>query len=235
MEAIGNIIKRNPVCEEQTERVEKQIRQTQDNLSRFKSKVALTYPEFEKLICGHAQQIMLRRSLTHPYHIDAHNKPIIEQLYLYFTNNPACRWNLNAGFVFSGKMGCGKSLLMMAYLSLSNDLSRKVTTTIHSKALAGWLKSTPEETCWRTPLFIDELGREEAEVKDYGNIVKPVIDLFGHRYEAGARTYATTNYKWETIQEFYTEYIRTRMEEMMTFVPFPGESRRLKNEVKTQR
>jgi DNA replication protein DnaC len=86
----------------------------------------------------------------------------------------------------------------------------------------------------RRPLFIDELGREESEVKDYGNVVKPVIDLFGLRYEEGARTYATTNFKYESLEKFYGEFIRTRMEEMMTYIQFPGESRRLKNEVKTK-
>jgi DNA replication protein DnaC len=44
----------------------------------------------------------------------------------------------------------------------------------------------------------------------------------------------TTNFKYESLEKFYGEFIRTRMEEMMTYIQFPGESRRLKNEVKTK-
>ena len=120
----------------------------------------------------------------------------------------------------------------MAYLRLSDEYSRKLTTMVHSKTLSGLIKQNGIEAYIRRPLFIDELGREEAEVKDFGNIVKPVIDLFGLRYEEGARTYATTNFNYTSLQNFYSEYIRTRMEEMMTYVQVPGESRRLKNEVK---
>jgi DNA replication protein DnaC len=177
---------------------------------------------------------MLRRSVKRTFEVDRYNEPILRQLYLYFTNDPACGWNLNAGIIFGGKLGCGKSLMMMAYLGISDQYSRKLTTQVHSKTLCGLIKQNGIETYVRRPLFIDELGREESEVKDYGNIVKPVIDLFGLRYEEGARTYATTNFNYNSLQNFYSEYIRTRMEEMMTYVQFTGESRRLKNEVKTR-
>ena len=94
------------------------------------------------------------------------------------------------------------------------------------------IKQSSVEEYSRRPLFIDELGREESELKDYGNVVKPVIDLFAQRYENGARTYATTNFKYESFDKFYGEFIRSRMEEMMTYVPLTGESRRIKNEVR---
>ena len=89
----------------------------------------------------------------------------------------------------------------------------------------------------KNPLFAGNAVRlqeqiRESEVKDYGNVVKPVIDLFAQRYECGARTYATTNFKYESFDKFYGEFIRSRMEEMMTYVPLPGESRRIKNEVR---
>ena len=175
---------------------------------------------------------MLQRSVTQKFVIDQHNGPVIRQLYLYFTNHPDCVWNLNAGLIFAGKVGCGKSILMMAYLRISDQYSRKLTTSIHAKTLAMMIKQSSVEEYSRRPLFIDELGREESELKDYGNVVKPVIDLFALRYENGARTYATTNFKYESFDKFYGEFIRSRMEEMMTYVPLPGESRRIKNEVR---
>lgn len=232
MEAITNVLKKNPVFTGNSAKLKEQINEKVTNLKSFKSFVEMSYEDFKDLICENAYSIMLQRSVTHQFIIDDTNEPIIRQLYLYFINSVECKWNLNAGLMFAGKVGCGKSLLMMAYLRISDEFSRKLTTSVHAKTLAGQIKLSGIEDYARRPLFIDELGREESEVKDYGNIVKPVIDLFALRYEYGARTYATTNFKYESIEKFYGEFIRTRMEEMMTYIPIPGESRRLKNEVR---
>lgn len=232
MEAISNIVKNNPVFTGNIAKLKEQIREKETNMSSFKSYLSMSYNEFKQLLSVNAYEIMLRRSVRREYVVDQFNEPIIRQLYLYFTNSHECAWNLNAGLIFGGKLGCGKSLMMMAFLRISDEYSRKLTTMVHSKTLSGLIKHNGIEAYTRRPLFIDELGREESEIKDYGNIVKPVIDLFGLRYEEGARTYATTNFNYNSLQNFYSEFIRTRMEEMMTYVNFPGESRRLKNEVK---
>jgi hypothetical protein len=232
MEAITNVMRKNPLLTGNSEKLKDQIREKEINLKSFKSYIEMAYPDFKELLTINANEILLRRSVTNQFVIDAFNEPIIKQLYLYFTNSPECVWNLNAGLIFAGKIGCGKSLLMSAYLRISDEFSRKITTGIHAKSLAGLLKQTSIEEYSRRPLFIDELGREESEVKDYGNVVKPIIDLFSIRYEFGARTYATTNYNYTSLEGFYSPFIRSRMEEMMTFIAIPGESRRLKNEVK---
>lgn len=234
MEAISNLIKSNRVFTGNIARLQEQIAEKENTLRSFKSHISMSYDEFRQLLSSNAYEIMMRRSVRREYFIDQYNEPIMRQLYLYFTNSPQCVWNLNAGLIFGGKLGCGKSLMMMAYLRISDEYSRKLTTMVHSKTLSGLIKQNGLEPYVRRPLFIDELGREESEVKDYGNVVKPVIDLFGLRYEEGARTYATTNFKYESLEKFYGEFIRTRMEEMMTYIQFPGESRRLKNEVKTK-
>lgn len=232
MEAISDIVNNNPIFTGNAAKLQEQIREKENNMRSFKSYLPMSYDEFKQLLSANAYGIMLRRSVRREYVIDHYNEPIIRQLYLYFMNDPSCVWNLNAGLIFGGKLGCGKSLMIMAYLRISDEYSRKLTTMVHSKTLSGLIKQNGVEPYTRRPLFIDELGREESEVKDYGNIVKPVIDLFGLRYEEGARTYATTNFNYTSLQNFYSEYIRTRMEEMMTYVQVPGESRRLKNDVK---
>jgi DNA replication protein DnaC len=234
MEAISNSLKNNSVFAFNMAKQQEQVQEKENSMRSFKSYLPISYDQFKQLLSANAYEIMLRRSVRREFEVDRHNEPILRQLYLYFTNDPACGWNLNAGIIFGGKMGCGKSLMMMAYLGVSDQYSRKLTTQVHSKTLGGLIRQNGMETYVRRPLFIDELGREESEVKDYGNIVKPVIDLFGLRYEEGSRTYATTNFNYNSLQNFYSEYIRTRMEEMMTYVQFPGESRRLKNEVKTR-
>ena len=232
MEAITKVMERNPQFANNSAKLNELIREKAATLKSYKSYVEMSYQDFKDLIAQNAFSIMMQRSITQPYVIDHNNGPIVKQLYLYFTNNPECEWNLNAGLIFAGKVGCGKSLLMMAYLNISNEYSRKLTTSLHAKMLANLMKNTSIEEYSRRPLFIDELGREESEVKDYGNVLKPIADLFSLRYEYGARTYATTNYNYESIEKFYGTFIRSRMEEMMTQVTIPGESRRLKNEIR---
>lgn len=234
MEAISNSLKNNPVFAFNMAKQQEQVLEKESLLRSFKSFLPMSYDQFKQLLSDHACQIMLRRCVKRNFEVDRHNEPILKQLYLYFTNSPQCAWNLNAGLIFGGKLGCGKSLIMMAYLGISDQYSRKLTTQVHAKTLSGLIKQNGFEAYVRRPLFIDELGREESEDKDYGNVVKPVTDLFGLRYEEGARTYATTNFRYDTLEKFYGEFIRSRMEEMMTYIEFPGESRRLRNEVKTK-
>ncbi|MGQ7871362.1 hypothetical protein [Sunxiuqinia sp. sy24] len=234
MEAISKTIKRNNLVSNNTQKMLEQLEEKEQHLRSFKSFTQMSYDEFKQLLICYAQEILLQRSVNTQYVVDRHNGPIIKQLYFYFTNNPECAWNLNAGLIFGGKIGCGKSILMMAYLNLSNEYSRRRTTIVHSKTLAGLMKQKGIEFYEKRPIFIDELGREESEVKDFGNVIKPVIDLFALRYEAGSRTYATTNFNYDSLENFYSPFIRSRMEEMMTFVYVPGESRRLRNQVRSK-
>ena len=236
MTAITNIIK--TLVDEKLSKVYEDIEKGEKELLKYK--LCANYPAFKNQIILQAQLVLLSRSITTEYEVGEFNGPIIKQLYYYITNNPLCQWNLNAGLIFGGKTGCGKTLLMTAYLNVSNLYCQKKTILKHAKEIAAWVKiqdaNDPQYTK-KTPLFIDDLGQEEVEVKDFGNITKPIIDLLGLRYEAGARTYATTNLMPEKLRKFYDcegIYLSSRIEEMMTTVHFPGENRRLKNEVKTR-
>jgi len=138
-----------------------------------------------------------------------------------------------------GKVGCGKSVLMYAYLAVQDSLTQKITTSIHAKQLIDIIVKDGIDSLKSKPLFIDEMGRENLEMRDYGNVVKPVIDLFAIRYEFGGRTYATSNFTLDTLEASrdaagnikeirYGNFIRTRMDEMFNIVTMPGDNRRLK-------
>ena len=234
MEAISKALQRNALVSGDTNRVQALIHEKEFKLREFKCCSPMSFDEFKELLSSYATEIIIKRSVTQPFMIDKDNVPVIQNLYLYFMNHPKCPWNLNSGLIFGGKVGCGKSILLTAFLKITDEYSRRRTTVIHSKQLATLIKSKGLEFYEFKPLFIDELGREETENKDYGNVIKPVIDLIAIRYEAGSRTYVTTNFKYDTLEKFYGDFIRSRMEEMMTYVHIPGESRRLKNEVKTR-
>lgn len=232
MDQIGKAISRNPLVSGDTEKIQAQIHEREQKLFEYKCQTRMSFEEFSELITGYATDIMRSRSVTKPFVIDAQNGPIIKQLYLYFIGHPDCAWNLNAGLIFAGKIGSGKTVLMTAFLKITDDYTRRRTVVAHAKQLQYLFKKNTIEYYEKRPMFVDDLGKEETEIKDFGTIVRPWIDLFSLRYDAGARTYATTNFNMKDLTGIYGDFICSRMAEQMTLVFIPGESRRVNNEVK---
>ncbi|MEG1007522.1 MAG: hypothetical protein RSO15_14785 [Bacteroides sp.] len=187
-----------------------------------------------------AEEIFAIRGVNQPFVVDDYNKNVIRQLYYYLIGDQdKCEWNIHKGIYMLGRIGCGKSILMYAYLSLQDMLTKKITHSVHAKQLIDLILSGGIEPLKKKPMFIDELGRENLETKDFGNVIKPVIDLFSIRYEFGGRTYATSNFTLDDLEnakdsngkitgQRYGKFIRTRMDEMFNIVVLPGENRRLK-------
>lgn len=69
-------------------------------------------------------------------------------------------------------------------------------------------------------LGIDDLGKEPAEVLDYGNVLSPVIDLIEHRYDKQLFTFITSNLTPKEIREKYGERIADRFNEMLGVIVF---------------
>lgn len=201
---------------------------------------SITDREFFNLLSVKVNEIFAQRGVFRQFEIDKYNKEVIRQLYYYLTGNQEkCEWNINKGIYMMGKVGCGKSVLMYAHLAVQDALTKKMTKSIHAKQLIDVITKDGIDSLKTTPLFIDEMGRENLEMRDYGNIVKPVVDLFAIRYEHGGRTYATSNFTLDTLEASrddrgnikevrYGNFIRTRMDEMFNIVTLPGDNRRLK-------
>lgn len=75
-------------------------------------------------------------------------------------------------------------------------------------------------------LGIDDLGKEPAEVMDYGNILSPVIDLIEHRYDKQLFTFITSNLTPKEIRQKYGERIADRFNEMLGVIVFRNSSYR---------
>jgi len=234
MEAIGKALNRNPLVSGDTERIQSIIAEKEQKLREFKCCIKINYDEFKELLSVYATEIMIQRSVIGKFQIDQNNGPVIKQLYLYFIGHPDCEWNLNAGLIFGGKIGSGKTILMTSFLKITDEYTRRRTFISHAKQLGNLFKKNTIEYYDKRPMFVDDLGKEEAEIKDFGTIVRPWIDLFSLRYDLGSRTYATTNFNHKDLEKIYGEFICSRMFEIMTLVHIPGESRRLKNEVKNR-
>lgn len=187
---------------------------------------------FCNLLKAKADKLLFQKGILKEFKIDSGNREMIQQLYLYFIGSDECKWNIHAGIILAGKIGCGKTLLMTSYILLSNELINKQITSFHSKDLADVIKEKGIKEILQRPLFIDELGREESEVKDFGTVLRPIVELISMRYEVGARTYATTNFKLEHLTEKYGDFIVSRLLEMCNYIIMPGDSRRNLNVIK---
>ena len=134
-----------------------------------------------------------------------------------------------------GTFGCGKTILLKSFLDVQDYVTRHITTMIHSKMLSDNIYSKGIIDLSRKPLFIDDVGRENLEDTDWGKKIKPFTDLIAIRYENGALTNATSNFKIESLagdakNKGYGTYITSRMEEMFNVIMLPGSSRRKKYE-----
>ena len=72
----------------------------------------------------------------------------------------------------------------------------------------------------RDMLAIDDMGKEPAEIMNYGNVLNPVIDIIEHRYQHQLFTAITTNLTGNQIREKYGARIADRFNEMLEVIVF---------------
>lgn len=198
---------------------------------------SLSKENFWKLLYATAQTIMAQRGVYRRFVVDDDNRDIIMQMWHYVTGSKECRWNIHKGIYLGGKVGCGKTLLMQSFCEILHLISGKIVEMIPATLLFQRILDDGINSLATRPLFIDELGREQLEMNAFGNKIRPIADLMALRYNCGARTFFTSNFKIETLSKGrsdkgeligYGKYIGERIQEMTNIVQMPGESRREK-------
>ena len=217
--------------------IEKRHRQYQESTKEMHKWhcPVLSKESFWKLLTANAQALMAERGIFRAFDVDDANRDTILQMWLYASGSDDCRWNLNKGIYMGGKVGCGKTILMYAFCEVLHFISGNTVEMIPAPDLCRMIAEKGYEPFATRPLFIDEVGREPMEMKAFGNIIHPIKELMAIRYNRGARTFFTSNFKITSLSRWrdekgelvgYGQDIGDRIREMMNIVELPGDSRR---------
>lgn len=139
------------------------------------------------------------------------------------------------GFMLCGVCGNGKTTLLYAfrailsYLSDNNSLDGPAALRIiDAKEVSQYVRDLKAfDTLRKAPMVaIEDMGREPAEILDYGNVLNPVTDLVEYRYNAQLFTAVTTNLTPQQVSEKYGKRIADRFNEMLAVIIFKNGSYR---------
>ena len=142
--------------------------------------------------------------------------------------------NPKFGVLFCGTCGNGKTTLTYALQKTINFLDNRKHFSflgeyfevgmplIDAKELVELSRSPKkfDDIRSRSMLAIDDMGKEPAEVLDFGNVTNPIIDLIEYRYHHQLFTVITTNLDPDMIKKKYGHRVADRFREMLHVIVF---------------
>lgn len=208
------------------ERAKNQREKAKRELYTFQ--VDFTGEEFRQLFIMRAELAMIEHRTPGEFFVDDKNRDTLSLLYYYATRSHAELINPTIGIILTGRFGCGKSILMSAFCKVLNDLkfTEQKIEEVHAIALSEMIKNDGVLPWAKKPLLIQDMGMEEPTINVYGTKMNTIGNLIAVRAEYGALTFGTTNKKWTSLNDHYSEYVGTRAKEHVNFVHLKGESRR---------
>lgn len=144
------------------------------------------------------------------------------------------------GVLLCGTCGNGKTTLAESARDVINTLlnpqeSPNIIPNVPQMIRVNALKITQAYTeqkgeyeRWKVcpMLMIDDLGVEPAEIRTYGNVVSPLVEMLYERYDRKLMTVITSNLTKKSIGEVYGPRIEERVTEMCDIIAFTHKSYR---------
>lgn len=139
------------------------------------------------------------------------------------------------GVMMCGVCGNGKTTLLRAFQSILNYIvdngyyeERKGFPIVDAKDIAQCSHDYKLFESYKKleMLAVEDIGREAAEVLDYGNVLNPLVDLMEYRYNEQLFTVITTNLTPKEMRSKYGDRIADRFNEMLKVIIFENGSYR---------
>lgn len=139
----------------------------------------------------------------------------------------------NKGGLFTGARGIGKTLNMDIYCKLATDILKTPCEAFETTEIEINYKTFGSgflERIAKLPvLIINDIGIE-SDLNDFGTHRNIVADLLFIRYRefqmSGKRTFCTSNFNINSLNERYGKKLADRFKEMFEYVELKGESKR---------
>ncbi len=158
-----------------------------------------------------------------PIENEARVKEYIRQIAEFLTTD-----SVEFGLILSGDFGNGKTTMIRAVRKAFQLLAARGAIPPEyrfEEANTSNLLKVYEDEYWLFEmvrdcncLCLDDLGNEATEIRDFGNIREPVIELLSHRYNMHLLTLITTNLDMNGIADKYDARIADRFSEMMKWI-----------------
>jgi DNA replication protein DnaC len=214
------------------EQILESLNNSENNFNQRLKINGISYDLFCELMTASVNSILKRRNESNQFEICQHTSKVLKSVYAWLNCEETI--NFNRGLFIAGNYGCGKSLMLESFYKVYKEIAKNTQLL---KSPSYWksdeLQKHIEEKGFsdaltKFPLFIDEIGREPLIIKNYGNDNKPMVELILKRWDNGALTFCTSNFKIETLgkNDKYGEMIGDRFKQMFNFIEFKGESKR---------
>ncbi len=141
------------------------------------------------------------------------------------------------GVMLCGSYGNGKTTLMLALRSATNELNRcgqfdrhtglrmedarEIARLYTARDQQGYLALKQHER-----IIIEDLGKEPVEQLNFGTVISPIVELLEYRYTEQLFTAITTNLTPKEIRAKYGNRIADRFNEMMMVMTYENGSYR---------
>jgi DNA replication protein DnaC len=171
--------------------------------------------------CDYIMHVERNEPVTHSFIIDDHNRDLINQMYQYSIGSNLFQGDIYKGIYMYGAIGTGKTIILKATCAILDKYTIKNIPFMIAKKLEKLVIERGESVfseLEKKPLFLDDIMKEEKEVLHFNQKHSPFIDLMSLRYDTGAWTFLTSNYKEETTEEHYGKMMFSRMKSMMNFI-----------------
>ncbi|GEM_PF-3235324 len=175
--------------------------------------------------------------------------PEFENEWLQFSDGRKIPYSFRKGVLLIGNSGRSKTFsfqyVFNAFCKAYNQnadynliTAFDIENVAHTKGFAGLMRLSTEagkrfvkNDSMYVDVYIDEIGIESKEVKNFGNSMKPIETILHERHEllfSGRRTHATSNYILSDFKRMYSARTYSRLFEMFNIIITSGDDLRIK-------